>query len=52
MTRKNCDITYVKWLNNKAVNIVSSFAKINTVQLVSRFDSKTKAIDVLYGQIL
>ena len=49
---KNWEITYVKWLDNKAVNIVSFLAKANPVLLVSHFDSKTKkAIDVLWPDI-
>ena len=52
ITKKNCEITYVKWLDKNTVNIVSSFAKANPVQQVSRFDSKRKkAIDVLRQDI-
>ena len=38
----NCNLTYVKWRDNKTVNLVSSFARANPVAEVRRFDKSTK----------
>ena len=47
ITMDNSDITYVKWNDNKAVNMVSTFAKSNPIKVVPRYDSKQKKqIDV------
>ncbi|XP_068215341.1 uncharacterized protein [Palaemon carinicauda] len=46
-TGEGCEVTYVKWYDNKIVNIVSTFAKANPVSKVSRYDRKLKCrIDV------
>ena len=47
------EITYVKWFDNKIVNIVSTFAKSIPLASVSRFDYKeSKDIDVQCPNII
>ncbi|MFV0329690.1 MAG: hypothetical protein ACK5KL_07705 [Dysgonomonas sp.] len=36
------EVTYVKWFDNKVMNIVSTFSKANPLNNVSRYDSKAK----------
>ena len=38
------DICYVKWHDNKNVNLVSNFARASPVTRVERFDNKQKKI--------
>lgn len=47
------EITYVKWYDNKVVNIVSTFAKANPVTTVPRYDYKqSRNIDVQCPNII
>ena len=46
-------ITYVRWYDNKIVNIVSTFAASQPVRLITRFDSKRKEhIDIQCPNII
>ncbi|KAF2352232.1 PiggyBac transposable element-derived protein, partial [Trinorchestia longiramus] len=38
------DIYYVKWHDNRIVNIVSNFARASPVTTIERFDSKQKKV--------
>jgi len=47
------EVTYVKWFDNKIVNIVSTFAKSRPLSVVPRFDYKQgKTIDVQCPNII
>jgi hypothetical protein len=51
--QSNCEISYVKWHDNKIVNIVSNFARASPVTTVERYDKKTgKVVDVTCPDII
>lgn len=50
---EGAEVTYVKWYDNKIVNMLSTFAKANPVSTVSRYDSKQRCkIDVQCPDII
>ena len=47
LVQDNAEAVYVKWFDNKVVNMASTFAKIDPVTPISRFDRKKKSyVDV------
>lgn len=42
LVSESCELTYVRWFDNRIVHLLSSFAKPNPVHLVERFDKKAK----------
>ena len=42
MQADNCVLTYVRWHDNKVVNLLSSFAKARPISKIPRKDSKLK----------
>ena len=41
---ENSEAVYVKWFDNRVVNLLSTFAKVDPVTTVRRFDSKAKKL--------
>ena len=44
LVSENCDLTYIRWYDNKTVHLLSSFAKANPIHQVDRYDQKTKRV--------
>ena len=44
ITQENSEAVYVKWYDNRVVNMLSTFAKIHPMTTVLRFDSKNKRV--------
>jgi hypothetical protein len=41
---ETCNFSYVRWCDNRVVNMLSSFANLNTTFEVDRFDQKQKKV--------